>query len=105
MEAFSTGPTVALSFPADKAIVTGSDLPLTWSPFPHASAYLVHVWLLKADPGQAVTDDHHVHDHDWYAGLGEHYGHAEGRIRVGRGGAERQERAYRGLGDGAKRAA
>jgi hypothetical protein len=35
--------------------VTGISLPLTWSPFPHASAYLVYVWLVKADPGQAIT--------------------------------------------------
>jgi len=50
----SSGPAVALSFPAKNAIVTGSDLPLAWSPYPHASAYLVHVWLIKADPGQAI---------------------------------------------------
>jgi hypothetical protein len=53
--AIAIGPAVALSFPANNAIVTGTSLPLAWSPFPHASAYLVHVWLVKADPGQAVT--------------------------------------------------
>ena len=50
----SSGPAVALSFPANHAIVTGSDLPLAWRPYPHAAAYLVHVWLIKADPGQAL---------------------------------------------------
>ncbi len=49
------GPAVALTFPADKAIVTGTGLPLAWKPFPRAAAYLVHVWLVKADPGQAIT--------------------------------------------------
>jgi hypothetical protein len=50
-----TGSGVTLSFPANNAIVTGTSLPLSWSPFPHAAAYMVHVWLLKADPGQVVT--------------------------------------------------
>ncbi len=51
----SRGASVSLSFPADKSIVTGNGLPFVWKPYPHAAAYLVHVWLTKADPGQTIT--------------------------------------------------
>ena len=50
-----SGPTVTPSFPPDNAIVTGTTLPLRWQSFRHAAAYLVHIWLVKADAGQAVT--------------------------------------------------
>lgn len=50
-----SGPSVSPSFPADNAIVTGTALPLSWQPFRQAAAYLVRVWLVKADAGQAVT--------------------------------------------------
>ena len=47
-------PTVMPAFPPDNAIVTGSSLPLSWQPFPQAAAYLVRLWLVKADAGQVV---------------------------------------------------
>ena len=47
--------TVALVSPADGARVTGNAVPLAWSPFGNAAAYLVHLWLRRADPGQSVS--------------------------------------------------
>ena len=49
-----SGPTVLLASPPDNAYVTGSALPLSWQPFRHAAAYLVRIWLVKADAGRAV---------------------------------------------------
>lgn len=51
----SPAPTVTALRPADGARVTGSMVPLAWSPFGRAGAYLVHVWLRRADSGQPIT--------------------------------------------------
>jgi hypothetical protein len=48
-------PAVSLAFPADSAIVAGNSLPLSWDPMPNAAAYLVHLWLVKANVGQPLT--------------------------------------------------
>ena len=45
---------VSLSFPANNAIVTGSSLPLAWTPFPNATSYLLRVTLVKPDLGEAI---------------------------------------------------
>jgi hypothetical protein len=49
------GPAVSPVFPAEGAIVAGASLPLSWKALPTATAYLVHVWLLKAGTGQLMT--------------------------------------------------
>ncbi len=53
----STAVAVAVLRPANGATVTGSTVPFAWSPLSRAAAYLFHIWLTKADPGQAITSN------------------------------------------------